>query len=280
MAALASAADSLSCSGIHKVRIDDIDPPRIVAGSAERICDALAAYGVPIDGPIVYQSHAVDDYQQALHDLIEHDAVFTCTCSRKSLRENKLCVADCRKSRLKTNTSIAEQLQQLKGHAAVRLDASALSRLNGLTVRDEIQQQHRIEHVSTLGTPVLWRKDGYVSYLLATAIDDSGDITDVVRGADLWQETACQQLIMECLNRPVPRWVHVPCAVDQLNHKLGKQTRAASIHDAEPLTLLHKAWLFLGQSTQGCVNLEEFWANAEATWSLESIPKVLAKRID
>ena len=280
VAAVASAADARRHGGQHRVRIDDIDPPRIVAGSAERIGQALMHFGVPIDGPIRKQSDSMAAYQQALLELAERDAVFACSCSRKLLHANNTCVAECRKLRLTTDSSIAEQLHKLHDTAAVRLDTSYLDELNGLTVRDEIQASFCVEDLSTLGTPVLWRKDGYVSYLMATAIDDSGGITDVVRGADLWQETACQQLLMECLNRPVPRWAHVPCAVDDQDHKLGKQTRAASIHDADPLTLLQKVWQFLGQQTQGCGSLEDFWAHAEATWSLDAVPRVLTQRIN
>lgn len=280
VAAVASAADSHSNGGLHRVRIDDIDPPRVVKNSAERINQAITEFGVPVDGGITRQSESIERYQQALYELIERDAVFACTCSRKSLSANNVCVARCHQNRLTTTAPIDGQLQQLRGSCSIRLDTNALANLNGLTVFDDIQPQLCVDDVTTLGTPVLWRKDGYVSYLLATAIDDSHDITDVVRGADLWQETACQQLVMECLKRPVPRWVHVPCAVDHQDHKLGKQTRAPSIHGADSLTLLQKVWQFLGQSPLVCGNLDDFWAKAAATWSIESIPRVTAQRID
>lgn len=280
VAAVASAADIKRHGGDHRIRIDDIDPPRLVEGSIDRICQVLPQFGIPIDGEIFRQSDSITRYQQALVELVERDAVFACTCSRKVLKANNVCAADCRNTRLTTNRPIDEQLQQFLGRAAVRLDTDSLTDLDGLAVHDEIQSLQSIDDITTLGTPVVWRKDGYVSYMLATAIDDSDDITDVVRGADLWPESAHQQLIMECLKRRVPRWMHVPCAVDHQNNKLGKQTRAPSIHNADPLTLLQKVWRFLGQPTPVCGSLEDFWAHAAATWSLESVPRASAQRID
>ena len=280
VAAFASAIDCKSLGGQHRIRIDDIDPPRVVDGSADRITQALNDFRVPIDGPICFQSGSIGRYQQALYHLIERDAVFICTCSRKSLGPNSTCVAQCRKNRLTTSTPVHEQLKRLVGYASVRLDSNSLTRLNGFVVYDCIQAPVCVENVVCVGTPVLWRKDGYVSYLLATAIDDSDNITDVVRGADLWQETASQQLLMECLNRPIPRWVHVPCAVDNNQQKLGKQTQAPSINGAEPLILLQKVWRFLGQPPLVCGSLEDFWMNAATAWSLDSVPRELAQQID
>lgn len=186
------------------------------------------------------------------------------------------------KNRLKPDVSIQEQLTRYHGKAAIRLDTAnaAAQRLAPLQVIDRIQADQCITRLDQLGTPVLWRKDGYVSYLLATSIDDSDEITDVVRGADLWEGTPTQQLIMELLGRPVPSWAHVPCAVDEHHQKLGKQTRAPSIHEAAALPLLQKAWAFLGQTPIWCVTLEQFWTEAAAAWEIDKVPKMHSLRVN
>ena len=102
----------------------------------------------------------------------------------------------------------------------------------------------------------------------------------MVRGADLWQGTSTQQLIMELLGRPVPNWAHVPVAIDEHHQKLGKQTRAPSIHEALPQPLLQKAWQFLGQTPISCVTLEEFWTEAAHSWDIQSVPKEHSLRIN
>jgi len=88
-----------------------------------------------------------------------------------------------------------------------------------------------------------------------------------------------QQLLMLLLQRPVPRWAHVPCAVDNERHKLGKQTRAASIHDEIPLPLLQKVWQFLGQASLECGSLEQFWALAAEQWRIDAVPRITEQRI-
>jgi len=152
VAAISSAVDIKSNGGQHRVRIDDIDPPRVVKGSADRIIHTLTNFGVPIDGQIIRQSESTARYQQALYELIERDAVFVCSCSRKSLNANNACMALCDKNRLTTEAPIGDQLQQLLGHSSVRLDTKSLLKLNGLTIVDEIQPLLCVEDVTTLGT--------------------------------------------------------------------------------------------------------------------------------
>jgi len=282
IAATASCADALHRGGAHRIRIDDIDPPRIVDGSAARIMSALKLFDVSVSGEPIYQSQRLSAYQDALQILAKLDVVFVCTCSRQTLYQGHICQHDCFRHRLIPDAPIQEQLNIHKGRAAIRLDTSnaTVQQQAPLNIFDRIQSQQSIDTVSELGTPVLWRKDGLVSYLLATSVDDSAGITDVVRGADLWQGTGTQQLLMELLGRPVPSWAHVPVAMDEQHQKLGKQTQAPSIHDAPALPLLQKAWQFLGQTPISCVTLEEFWTEAENSWAIHSVPKEHSLRIN
>lgn len=282
IAATASCADAMHQGGEHRIRIDDIDPPRIVAQSAERIIQALNRFDVQISGEVIYQSTRLEAYEQALNQLVQLDVVFACSCSRQTLHQGHTCQKTCVKNRLKTTVPIRQQLNAHKGSAAIRLDTSHpyIQQLAPLRVIDRIQSNHCITDLNELGTPVVWRKDGYVSYLLATSVDDSEGITDVVRGADLWEGTRTQQLIIELLDRPVPTWAHVPCAVDEQQQKLGKQTRAASIHEAAALPLLQKVWTFLGQNPISCVTLEQFWTEAATAWAIDRVPKAHLLRID
>jgi len=178
------------------------------------------------------------------------------------------------------DTPIDQQLKSLRGLASVRWDLQASNINASIDVLDSIQAPITVNPETDLGTPVLWRKDGYVSYLLATSVDDSDGITDVVRGADLWPETPAQHLLMQQLERVPPRWTHVPIAIDDEGLKLGKQTRARSIHEDDPLPLLQKVWRFLGQSPMVCGSLDDFWEKAADQWSLSAVPKVAAQRID
>lgn len=248
-----------------------------MAGSELRILQAVSDFGIPVDAPVINQSDRYGHYQDALMNLITVDRVFICYCSRRDLSEGIACVANCQRYRLDNEKPVNAWLTELQGKAAIRLDTSGLS---GFTVDDAIQDLAIVDDVSTLGHPVIWRKDGLVSYLLATSVDDSDGISHVVRGADLWPGTAAQQTVTQLLQRPVAQWLHVPCAVDEHGQKLGKQTRAPSIHSADPLTLLQQVWRFLGQHPFACGSLEEFWDLCPDHWCLTAVPTTTTQRID
>jgi len=168
VAAVASAADAKHQQGQHRVRIDDIDPPREVAGAADRIVAALHRFKVPIDAVPMQQSERINHYQQALRDLIELGHVFACACSRKALHQGQTCSHSCRQQPL-ANTAPIEQLLQATHHkAALRLDLSHTRLPASIAIVDRIQTAQTIYPAEVTATPVLWRKDGYVSYLLAT----------------------------------------------------------------------------------------------------------------
>ena len=69
----------------------------------------------------------------------------------------------------------------------------------------------RLDGASQVGDVVLRRADGFITYHLATAVDElSLGITTVVRGEDLWRSTAAQVAVMRELGAPPPTYAHVP----------------------------------------------------------------------
>jgi len=83
VAALASWLDARAHDGRWLVRIEDLDPPREVAGSARGILDTLAALGMDADEPVVHQSDRGAAYAAALARLDAAGLLFACTCSRR-----------------------------------------------------------------------------------------------------------------------------------------------------------------------------------------------------
>jgi glutamyl-Q tRNA(Asp) synthetase len=74
--------------GLWRLRIEDVDPPRTVPGAAESQLQALAAFGLAHDGPILWQSTRGEAYQAALDVLLASDQAFVCHCSRSDLAAN------------------------------------------------------------------------------------------------------------------------------------------------------------------------------------------------
>ena len=83
---------SSGASGVLRLRIEDIDGPRVVEDADRWIMDDLDWLGLDWDGPVVYQSRRAADYDQALNVLQEQHLadggplVYPCFCSRADIR--------------------------------------------------------------------------------------------------------------------------------------------------------------------------------------------------
>jgi len=82
VAAVASYLDARSRGGKWLVRIEDIDTPRVVPGSADDILHTLEHFGFTWDGPVLYQSTRIDAYHEALEQLKRGGHAFPCSCTR------------------------------------------------------------------------------------------------------------------------------------------------------------------------------------------------------
>jgi glutamyl-Q tRNA(Asp) synthetase len=85
VAAVASHCDARARGGEWLLRIEDLDPPREVAGAAAAILRALAAFALDWDGDVQYQSRRGRLYQVALQRLIESGAAYPCACTRREI---------------------------------------------------------------------------------------------------------------------------------------------------------------------------------------------------
>ena len=68
------------------VRMEDLDAPRVIPGSAEEILAALRRYGLDWDGEVVFQSQRIALYEAALDVLRAKGLVYDCACSRADLQ--------------------------------------------------------------------------------------------------------------------------------------------------------------------------------------------------
>jgi len=214
------------------VRIEDIDPPREIAGATQSQLATLAAFGLESDAPAWRQSTRGDAYRDALARLLASGLAFECHCSRTDLATaggiHRRCVAG-----------------RQRGDPAIRfrVDAPAV-----LSFDDGIQGRVQQDVAADVGDFVLRRADGLWAYQLAVVVDDAAQgISDVVRGADLLHSTPRQILLQRALGLPTPRYAHLPLIVDAHGRKLSKSLAALPIDAAEPLPALRAAWQALGQ---------------------------------
>ena len=69
------------------MRIEDIDKPRVVPGSADAICRDHEWLGLEWDEGPTWQSTRDAAYEKALDELRDAGLVYPCTCSRKEIAE-------------------------------------------------------------------------------------------------------------------------------------------------------------------------------------------------
>jgi glutamyl-Q tRNA(Asp) synthetase len=230
-AALGSWLVARHAGGEWVVRVEDLDPPREVAGAAQRQLATLAAFGLEPDAPVLWQSTRGDAYRAALERLVAQGDAFPCLCSRADLADaggiHRACVAApsgrTRAWRLRVPDADVGFIDRVRGAYSQRL-------------------------ATDVGDVVLRRADGPWAYQLAVVVDDAAQgITEVVRGADLLDSTPRQVHLQRRLGLPTPAYAHLPLLLDARGAKLGKSLGAAALDDADPLPALRAAYALLGQ---------------------------------
>ena len=225
------------------VRIEDIDTPRVVPGSAEEILAALQRYGFEWDGEVVWQSRRTDLYEQALATLKKDGLVYECACSRADLQ--RAASAPLGREPVYPGTC-REGLPAGKPARAIRFRVP-----DGVIAFDDLICGHLEENVAErTGDFVVRRADGLFAYQLAVVVDDAEQgVTQVVRGADLLTSTPRQIVLQRALGVPIPVYAHLPLVVNPDGSKLGKRDGALplpSLNDARVSETLALALRYLG----------------------------------
>jgi len=275
IAATASYLQARSQQGEWWVRIEDIDPPREVAGASESILRTLESYGFEWDASVDYQRHRLERYHVALEELKKRDLLYPCACSRKEMAkyDSPVYPGTCRTG-----------LPEGRSARAWRIRAES-----HMTLHDAIQGSIEYDLPSQAGDFVLLRADGLIAYQLAVGLDDAEQgMTEVVRGADLLDSTPRQLYLQHVLGLPSPRYAHHPVVVNAAGEKLSKQTHAPSLDDRHPVPSLWDALTFLGQAPEVALrnaSLTEIWDWAITHWGMDRIqrsrtqPLTLAKTV-
>jgi glutamyl-tRNA synthetase len=216
------------------LRVEDLDPPRVVPGAAARIEDDLRWLGLWFDAaePTVpmQQSARGELYQGAVDELTRKGLTYPCDCSRSEIAriasaphagEDRVYPGTCRDRAPSRKMARAPTLRlrvPLDAHIGVVDHAGGGGVLNQYIHRD-------------VGDFVLRRADGVFSYQLAVAYDDATmGITHVVRGRDLLASTPRQLLLMRLLDLREPiAYVHVPLVLDVAGERLAKRTQGARV---------------------------------------------------
>lgn len=272
LAAVASYLQARVSNGVWLVRMEDLDTPREVPGAAADILHTLERYGFEWDEAVIYQSRRHDAYQYALHQLRQQGLLFPCQCSRKHLRAQMqqlgitVYPGNCRQRDFSSNT-----IQQ-DDQNAIRIRVTDVD----IAFNDRVFGHHQQSLATSVGDFVLKRSDGLFAYQLAVVVDDAEQqITEILRGCDLLDNTPRQIYLQQQLGYPTPDYVHIPIATNLQGNKLSKQTFAPAIDSNAPVPALCQAMAFLGHPTPDNLqhaSLADFWQWAMTHWQLSRIP--------
>lgn len=235
LAAVASFLNIRSTGGTWLVRIEDLDPPREMAGAADDILRTLEKYELHWDHEVIYQSTRSQIYDAALQQLTEKELVYHCSCTRKeiALRGEKIYSGYCRTG-----------MQKKRKQNSLRVKVPD----QPIEWQDRIQGRQSANLFQMNGDFIVRRADGLHAYHLAVVVDDASQgITEIIRGADLLTSTNAQLFLQQQLDLDTPLYGHIPVAINSTGEKLSKQSGAAAIAELDPANTLYKALQDLGQ---------------------------------
>lgn len=251
VAALGSWLRAREQGGLWLLRMEDLDPPREVPGAADRILRTLEVHGLKWDGAVVYQSSRLDAYQQALEHLIAADWAYPCYCSRKQVAEKG--------KRGRFGMVYPGSCRNGTKHRDDRLPAWRVRTHDRPIDFSDLRYGHQTQRLETeLGDFVIKRADGFFAYQLAVVVDDAYQaVTEVVRGADLLDNTPRQIHLQQLLGHPTPDYLHLPLVTNDKGQKLSKQTFAKALLPAQASANLLSALRHLG------ISLPAEWGRAQ-----------------
>ncbi|SFS06021.1 tRNA glutamyl-Q(34) synthetase GluQRS [Sphingomonas jatrophae] len=234
--------------GRFLLRIEDIDPGRTREAFVDGIGEDLRWLGLSWDGPVLRQSARLGLYADALAGLKARGLVYPCFCTRRDIAastsaphgpEGAIYPGTCRAL---APDIAATRIAAGEPHAW-RLDMAAAAALAG-TLRWEDHGCAITAAPERFGDVVLARKDAPASYHLAVVIDDAAQgVTDIVRGADLFDATHVHRLLQALLGLPTPRYHHHPLLTGPDGRRLAKRDGAPPLADlraagADPAEIL------------------------------------------
>ncbi len=202
--------------GKFLVRMEDIDTPRLVDGSASQILRDLEWLGLTWDGEVVYQSQRLERYQEVLNQLSALGLTYPCYCSRKDIQQA---------------ASAPHGKSGVYPGTCANLDAASRSRLS-LKKSPATRLRTSQTLVDDCGDFVIHRADGLFAYQLAVVVDDvDQQVTDVVRGRDLASSTERQRYLAQLIAAdasPIRYW-HAPLMLDEQGQRMSKRDGSESV---------------------------------------------------
>lgn len=226
--------------GKFLLRVEDIDFNRCKRAHTRQILEDLAWLGIEWEEPVRVQSEHIDQYSRAATELLERGLLYPCFCTRRDIqreieaagqaphgREGPLYPGTCKRL---PSEERARRIE-LGEPYALRLDLDkAMAEIDSpLTWNDTLHgPQEACPEI--LGDIVLVRKDIGTSYHLAAVFDDGlQQVTDIIRGVDLFDSTHIHCVLQRLFGLPIPTYHHHRLLTDENGNRLAKRDRSITL---------------------------------------------------
>jgi glutamyl-Q tRNA(Asp) synthetase len=228
--------------GTALLRIEDIDSTRSRPEWEAAIYEDLHWLGLTWPEPVMRQSQRLAVYATALAQLSALGLTYPCRCTRGDIRAalsapQEGVVLHGPDGPVYPGTCRGRSMQDAGAQDAIRLDMiRAIAMIETLEFRENGPVHpgtHRLDPgrmVTEVGDVVLARRDFGTSYHLSVVVDDAAQgITEVVRGADLFEATFLHVLLQKLLKLSTPTYWHHDLIRDQDGKRLAKRDDARSL---------------------------------------------------
>ena len=172
------------------------------------------------------QSERAEKYVSTLLKLANKGLVYPCAKSRKEIQAFEI------KAKVGNEYLFPQELRPIQKHyekAEVDLNTNWRFRTQWdekVSFVDGRKGKQTFEVGKDFADFLVWRKDGFASYELATVVDDHlMEISEIVRGMDLLVSSARQCLLFDSLKWSRPDFYHCELVLDQKGRKLSKSQR-------------------------------------------------------
>ena len=226
--------------GTFLLRIEDIDRTRARPEWEYQIGDDLRWLGLVWPQPVMRQSERLPAYRAALDVLWRRGLLYCCACSRRdvadalSAPQEGAAPVSGPDGLVYPGTCRGRPRSGPLPEGTLRLDMRrALEGLGGVSFRDAARGEVTFgaeQLVHGVGDVVLARRDLGTSYHLSVVVDDAAqEVTDVVRGQDLFDATAIHVVLQHLLGLPTPHYHHHGLVRDASGRRLAKRHDARAI---------------------------------------------------
>ncbi|MET4324308.1 glutamyl-Q tRNA(Asp) synthetase [Bradyrhizobium sp. i1.15.2] len=233
------------------LRIEDIDATRCRPEYETAIYEDLAWLGIAWETPVRRQSEHLDAYRTALDRLSALGLVYPAFESRAEIaRQVAAREADGPWPRDPDGAPLypgaarslfaneRDRLIDTGAPYALRLDMAAACRRaaglswNELGVGPDGERGVVPARPEAWGDVILARKETPTSYHLSVVVDDAlQDVSEIVRGQDLFHATSVHRLLQVLLRLPEPVYRHHGLLRDEAGRKLSKSTSSTGLRE-------------------------------------------------